>query len=212
MRFVLVTFAFLAFAFYELSGGADFEPRKQRPQVASTESAPKPGDAQLTAGTVRVIPDPQKVAAVIDPAQATSLQLTQISAKPAAAATADTPAPTLALRLSQPADAGETLQLASLADEDGSFPQLTFLDPAAPAKAQDPIAEPAPALDIRAVTGSRVNLRQGPGTTYGVIGTLFYDDQVEVLETLDNGWVRLRNVKDNRIGWMTGRFVGKPAE
>mgnify|MGYP000424146499 CR=1 FL=1 len=45
MRFVLISFAFLGFAFYELSGGADFEPRGVRPdepEKVAYSPAPKP--------------------------------------------------------------------------------------------------------------------------------------------------------------------------
>ena len=35
MRFVIISFLFMGFAFYELSGGADFEPRGRRPAPAT---------------------------------------------------------------------------------------------------------------------------------------------------------------------------------
>ena len=39
IRFIVISFALLGWAFYELSGGADFEPRKPRPEVAVAETA-----------------------------------------------------------------------------------------------------------------------------------------------------------------------------
>ncbi|MEX0285875.1 MAG: SH3 domain-containing protein, partial [Paracoccaceae bacterium] len=106
------------------------------------------------------------------------------------------------------------IQLASLANGDAAFPQPAFLDPVAASLQTETeeapqAVEPEPQLDIREVTGSRVNMRQGPGTTYAVIGTLFYDDEVEVLEDLGNGWIQLRKMGTNEVGWMAARFVKK---
>lgn len=203
MRFVIVTFAFLAFAFYELSGGADFEPRKARP-VAEAPQAAEPA-VRLVAGEDVVIPDQAKLAAVIE-APAQTLPVARVSP----AVVAEKPAPTLALGFGQAAPTSDTadLQLASLASGGQAFLQPATAE-AEVAPEVAPVAENIPPADLRQVTGSRVNMRQGPGTTYPVIGTLFYDDQVEVVQSLGNGWVQLRRVSDNRIGWMAERFVGK---
>lgn len=216
MRFVLITFLFMGFAFYELSGGSDFEPRKSPEdfETAQTENL------RLRAGDDVIVPNPVKVAAVIDAPEV-------VHVKPVAtpaAETAETPEaseqqPSLALRFNQPTSDAEDkkVQLASLADGSDAFPQPVFLDPGlSTTPTNAPVIEQPEAaadqVEIHEVTGSRVNMRQGPGTTYPVIGTLFYDDQVEVLDDLGNGWVQLRKVGDNRIGWMAARFVGKPAD
>ena len=63
------------------------------------------------------------------------------------------------------------------------------------------------ALDLRRVAGSRVNMRDGPGTGFGVIVTLEGGTEVEVLELSDNGWARLRTVSTGQEGWMAERLL-----
>ncbi|MFQ6546443.1 SH3 domain-containing protein [Aestuariibius sp. 2305UL40-4] len=64
-----------------------------------------------------------------------------------------------------------------------------------------------PAADLRAVAGSRVNMRAGPGTSHGVIATLSRGDAVEVIDTNGAGWLQLRAVDLDRVGWMAERLV-----
>ncbi|MBO6776628.1 MAG: SH3 domain-containing protein [Marinibacterium sp.] len=215
MRFVLITFLFMGFAFYELSGGSDFEPRKSSEdfETAQTENL------RLRAGDDVTVPDPVKVAVVIDAPKVVHVKpVATPAAETAETPQASAPQPSLAFRFHQPTSDAEddSVQLVSLADGSDAFPQSVFLDPGVGTTPTNSpmIEQPEAAADpveIREVTGSRVNMRQGPGTTYPVIGTLFYDDKVEVLDDLGHGWVQLRKVGDNRIGWMAARFVGKPA-
>ncbi len=65
-----------------------------------------------------------------------------------------------------------------------------------------------PLLELKRVTGSAVNMRAGPGTSYGVVSTLTRGTDVEVLETMDNGWAHLRVIDTGRVGWMAARFLG----
>lgn len=54
------------------------------------------------------------------------------------------------------------------------------------------------------VTGSSVNQRQGPSTTYAIIGSLAEDTRVEVLS--QNGqWTQVRSRLGD--GWMASRFL-----
>ena len=59
-----------------------------------------------------------------------------------------------------------------------------------------------PTEDFRIVSGSRVNLRDGPGIRYDVVGQLPRDTRVEVLEDAGTGWVRLREVDGDVTGWV----------
>lgn len=63
--------------------------------------------------------------------------------------------------------------------------------------------------DLRTVTGTRVNLRGGPATSYDVITQLFEGDEVEVLDDTGDGWVRLRVLSglDEAVGWMSDDFL-----
>lgn len=56
--------------------------------------------------------------------------------------------------------------------------------------------------DIREVNGTRVNVRGGPGTNFGVVGKLGKGDAVEVIEDNGAGWVRFRSVDGSESGWM----------
>ena len=56
--------------------------------------------------------------------------------------------------------------------------------------------------DIRKVNGTRVNVRGGPGTNFGVVGKLGKGDAVEVVEDNGAGWVRFRSVDGTASGWM----------
>ncbi|WP_176440916.1 SH3 domain-containing protein [Oceanicola sp. 22II-s10i] len=56
--------------------------------------------------------------------------------------------------------------------------------------------------DLRVVTGTRVNMRNGPGTRYSVVSRLDQGDEVEVLQDPGDGWVKLRVSDTGRIGWM----------
>jgi uncharacterized protein YraI len=67
--------------------------------------------------------------------------------------------------------------------------------------------EPVVEIDYRRVTGNRVNLRAGPGTSFGVVDTLRRGDEVEVLQDPGTGWVKLRSFEGNSIGWMSGQFL-----
>ena len=71
------------------------------------------------------------------------------------------------------------------------------LDATEPAEPAEP--EPEPALERRTVAGSRVNMREGPGTGHGVIGVLSRGETAEVL-AIDGGWARVRS--EGGEGWM----------
>lgn len=74
------------------------------------------------------------------------------------------------------------------------------------AKASAAVAEPAPA-DHWYVTGSRVNLRAGPGTTNPVVRVVTRGTPAEVLEDHGN-WRRIR-LTDGGSGWIHGKFLGE---
>ena len=68
-------------------------------------------------------------------------------------------------------------------------------------------ATPEVPRDLRAVTGSRVNMRQGPGTDFEVLAQLVRDDEAEVLEASGTGWVKIRAIESGQIGWMAERLL-----
>ena len=54
-------------------------------------------------------------------------------------------------------------------------------------------------------------MRTGPGTNFSVMAQLRRGDSVEVLRESE-GWLKLRVVESNRIGWMADFLVTASAE
>ena len=202
-RFIFVSFAFLAFAFYQMSGGSDFKPRvaaiphASAIDVTRAESAGKPDQVQAASliASPAITPTSVKPAPVAFVTPAKSVGLPAI----ATAALADQASPALpnANPIAQP------LVLASL--EQG----LSGLTSAAPVR---PTPEPAAftqPTDIREITATRVNMRDGPGTTFPVLTRLSLGDEVEILDVPGNGWLRLRTLPEQRIGWISASLVSK---
>ena len=61
--------------------------------------------------------------------------------------------------------------------------------------------------DIRRVTGSRANMRSGPGTEFLALGSLTEGTQVSVLEEPGNGWIMLEVIATGETGWMADWLV-----
>ncbi len=58
------------------------------------------------------------------------------------------------------------------------------------------------------VTASRLNVRKGASTNNSIITTIDRGEKIEVLETLSNGWLKVK-LKDNTIGYVSGKYVQK---
>jgi len=79
------------------------------------------------------------------------------------------------------------------------------------AAATEPV-EPAPVETVEMqywyVTGSRVNLRGGPGTSNSVIGQVSLGTEAEVLNDKD-GWYEIRLTDGSASGWIAGQFLNE---
>lgn len=176
IRFILVTFAFLGWAFYEMSGGSDFDPTLARLTNVKTDP--------LKAADLRQDETASDVTRV-------SLNLTSVNdvlgGKPKPA---QQPAVTLVKAVTPEAE--PTIILPSLiADVDAAL--------------NEPAQEDTQTIvlnNVRTVSGSRVNVRGGPGTSFQVVNKLVQGDEVEVLEDDGSGWIRLRPVDGGPVGWM----------
>jgi len=170
--FILLTFGFLGWAFFEMSGGTDFEPEVRTAKVEAptiAEPAPTP-EIIVTRASAKTASDLSPInKPLVDAIQASVI----------AASFTDAPA-------AAPKSAAEALALEA-AKQAALRAQLT---------------------DIRSVSGSRVNMRQGPGTNYGVVATLTRGMETEVLEIL-NGWARIRVVENGNVGWMAERLLAR---
>ncbi|MEM6539085.1 MAG: SH3 domain-containing protein [Pseudomonadota bacterium] len=75
-------------------------------------------------------------------------------------------------------------------------------------KSQDkPVVAKAP-LQLWYVTGSRVNLREGPSTSNAVIGQVTRGSEAEVLGD-QNGWYQIRLANGSVSGWISGQFLNE---
>lgn len=202
-KFILISFGFLGWTFYEMSGGDEFEPASVRlarlnpavetivaeataqPSEQSTTSAfvdtdpplnPEVTRVSLNLSTIEeVLRGDEPVAAQPQPAEETAEDDIGVPRNVGTLTeSADTPA--IIPSLLAPVNSDGTNQLAALQREiDG---------------------------DIRTVSGNRVNVRGGPGTEYDVVGRLVRGDSVEILEDAGNGWVRMRPMLGGEEGWM----------
>lgn len=179
IRFILITFAFLGWSFYEMSGGSEFDPSKAR--LTNVKEDP------LKPVQVAQLPKSEPKADVTR----VSLNLTSVNdvlgtkAKPASK-------PVVTRVKAVEPEAEPTIILPSLiADVD--------------TPAVQPQPEPTETVlitDVRVVSGSRVNVRGGPGTSFQVVNKLVQGDEVEILEDNGSGWVLLRPVSGGPTGWM----------
>ena len=68
-----------------------------------------------------------------------------------------------------------------------------------------PMVEPPPS-PLYFVNVSSLALRQGPTTAAAQVGTLNFNDEVEILET-NSGWARVGDVRRERTGWASMRYL-----
>lgn len=225
-RFILITFAFLGWSFYELSGGADYEPRTNSIQARALLDDVRPVArpvrthvAQLTGvGGIGTTTDTATPAALPadTPARVTAPRSdsdndggARITLASASADSPPTPAIGLPIISAQPVDIVQQVGAAQ--------PRITGLTlrglsggtggtDTTDTTAQDP--RPArPDADIRTIAGSAVNMRAGPGTQYDRIARLVRGDEVAVLQDPGNGWLKLRVIESGRVGWMANSLV-----
>ncbi|MEO1705713.1 MAG: SH3 domain-containing protein, partial [Pseudomonadota bacterium] len=50
--------------------------------------------------------------------------------------------------------------------------------------------------------GTRVNMRNGPGTSFPILATLTRGAEAEVIAEPGNGWLQIRVSDTGAVGWM----------
>lgn len=196
-RFILLTFAFLGWSFYELSGGADYQPAansiQAQAKTGKISPVPRPGSTR-TAHLVEEAPLtpelPEKIQATIarngsdqasDPVAGQEYQITLASVQVADVSLPTTTVETHETKTTVLTDPGETVQ------------------------------SPAEPTDLRFVTGNVVNMRSGPGTSFGKVAKLTKGTKVTVLRDPGEGWLKLKVVETGKIGWMADWLVTNAA-
>ncbi len=64
-------------------------------------------------------------------------------------------------------------------------------------------------IDVVEVSGTVVNLRAGPSTGNDIVGTLRRGARAELIETAENGWMRIRDLDSGAEGYMSGKFLAR---
>lgn len=227
-RFILLTFAFLGWSFYELSGGADYEPRTQSLQARATLDDVRPIARPVRVNVIRLaendaVPEAETVTrsvtslADLDLKQGERFEITLasvdalddthdvtvpvVSAEPAKPepAVAETPKPEIV-----ESEMSEPFVDEPLSDEVKAAIESLSL---ANLPRQYDIAPVSTDQDIRQVTGNVVNMRGGPGTGYEKVAQLAKGTDVAVLRESGEGWIKLRVVDTGRVGWVADWLV-----
>ncbi|TMM53006.1 SH3 domain-containing protein [Sulfitobacter sabulilitoris] len=197
-RLILISFGFLGWAFYEMSGGSDFDPVAARnDRIADRNNGELRQVAtatEQTDTTPQVLPEVARASLNLS----TLDEVLEAGQQPAAQATADVP-----VTVSDDSAGQSGIVLANL-NAGASFDvQETSIILPSLIEPSEPVSTSAePKFDIRAVAGTLVNLRGGPGTGFGVVDQLSEGTEVEILQDPGNGWVELRPVSGGTIGWM----------
>lgn len=184
--FVVLSFLLMGWAYWVLSGGSGFAPEAW-PEVAevATGEAEAPPVVEITRADASLDDLP------LAPAGPEGTDLATLRAPSPSPEPAEPLAPAEALLALAP----EMAAPLAPRPETAEAPEAANLEAAAP------VAAP----DLRAVTGDAVNLREGPGTDFAVVGRMGRGDRAEVLEAAD-GWMRVRSPAGE--GWMAERFLG----
>lgn len=200
-RFILVTFGFLGWVFYEASGGADYAPRPGYAQATpvlleNTEEAPVENavtrNAVMDNTSVALVSETDGLAgdADVDATAQSALEAAVL----AAVMTPEVPAKVEVVVTNEPIVQEQRVRVTLAVAEDE------------PVKTE--ALETAP-VDLRAVSGNRVNLREGPGRDFSVVSRLKKGTTVMVLEDPGQGWVQLQVVPGGSVGWMADWLLTK---
>ena len=227
-RFILVTFAFLGFAFWEMSGGADYAPRDNSIQAQANAAEPETtvADAQPAEPVepeVIDLPEQDKP----ERFQITLASLSDMSEAGSAQETARTERVEDKARFLTESSDEDNAVLAAL-DEGGAAADEVkkhwpgaielFEHQASQAELRKQAEAAARTArsgmtsgDIRYVTATSANMRGGPGTDFARVGNLAEGVEVAVLGTAANGWLELEVLDTGETGWMADWLVSAPA-
>lgn len=195
-RFIFLSFAFMALGFYELSGGADFDPVAAREAAVQARAKSPEAEAapQLAVGETPLASEQETDATTPEVTRA-ALNLVTFEAAASPASIAVTPA---AAEIPTEAPTGPSPLSNEIEPEQPVLPSLAFAGSSTQASSE---AVQLP-RDIRSVAGIAVNMRSGPGTQHGVVTQLIQDTQVEIIQDSGTGWVQLRPLQGGPVGWV----------
>lgn len=212
MRLFIVTFAFLGMAWFELSGGTDFVAGNNGVSVLAPASVVQAEQLAWANSLSDDTHTDRKAEVVARDVPAADMNVVQVAAAAEPVRRVYT-APTtrrvgMVNGMVVPAVIPASMDAAMPAEEAVVMPAVARADIASDSAAaiSEAVAEAA-VIDYREVTGSAVNLRGGPSTSYDVLTQLLRGEEVEVLDDTGDGWVKLRAVDGDDIGWMSDSFL-----
>ncbi|SFO24479.1 SH3 domain-containing protein [Roseovarius lutimaris] len=199
-RFILVSFAFLGWSFYVLSGGADYRPVANSIQARAILDNQRPKPRPLRVNVIELAQDGMVAPETSVTRTITSLHDLDLTVGKRVAVTLASTEATPAAVTTAVIDVPTVKATAVM------VPKTPGLD-AVPEPAEVVQAALSQSRDIRTVASTKVNMRSGPGTNYSRIGQLSRGTEVIVLRDPGNGWIKLRVQESGRIGWMADRLL-----
>ena len=186
VKFIAIAFGFLGLAFYELSGGSDFDGealRLSRVEVGPVKQGlPKIADAAKDIGSDDAELEVSRAAVNLVSEEKSEIVASGVTLAQPEKVEA-TPVSLVVDIVEEPL--GE-LVLPSLIADSEAFEVITS----------------SSAQEVRIVSGDRVNVRGGPSTDYEVVGRLTRGVEVEVLDDNGGGWIEMRSLDGVIFGWM----------
>ncbi len=201
-RFIVLTFGFLGWGFYEFSGGADFEPQTRSEVEARIVQA-----AAQEAPAIEIPTRNANISLISVSAEPNTVRETNFRTAPQAATHAVEGLVQASLNVEPEAAPKEEVFLFESLVE--GAPTAEDLLGAAQASEADAIAETRAeeTHNLWEVAGRRVNMRAGPSTGHGVIVTLTQGTELDILEVGIDGWAQVRVLETGAVGWMAERLL-----
>ena len=179
-KYLFLCFVMLCWAFFELSGGQDFEPALATSisEVVAPSDDVDPIDRSF---------DREEVArAATDALRSIEFDDHEVAAAPVNVVT-------------------DAALWKVSADTETSAIIENILDDVVPV-----VAATVPSDEnLYAVSVNRANMRNGPSTRNGVIAKLERGTAVQLLPSSSGSWVKLRVVETNRVGWISKKLLKK---
>lgn len=207
-KFVVCSFLFLGWGFYELSGGSEFQAPVQKERVTRNLAT-----YDVPANSTQTIPTLAAAAPSNSGETETSSQNAEVETAAAETPVVQTEPASFVQEIgaSSPRPQARAAGLLVVGTGETFNPTATTATVAAVEEVEDAAQDTeitiAASADLRRVSGNRVNMRGGPSTDFGVLATLTRGEEVEVLETPGNGWVKLMVVASGQEGWMAERLL-----
>lgn len=197
-RFLVISFAVLALTFYELSGGAGYEPAPNsiqaradlvRPKARPETGPPAPGAQTLA-----------EVEALMDQLNEAETKTEQVSVTLATARTDGIGI--LAGEASRPK--AELLELEDVSPKPETDASIESAIAAAIGEARFEDEQ------LRWVKEGMVDLRTGPGLSFDTVTRLTKGTEVAVVEDPGHGWLKVQLVDGYQSGWLAEWLVTRP--